>query len=139
MINNKVQTSDVSINTNNKEIKDFNISIDNTSKIFEANIDIYVNKYRFLTEIVSNSYDAIVEKAIELGVDKKQYLLDNPIIISLKEDQTTKDYTLSIKETSGIGISQERMDDIFLYLNKSTKENSEDYIGHKGKGNVLFN
>jgi len=136
MINNKALLNKVDINSKDKKVQDIEISIDNKSKILEASIDIYVNKFRFITELVSNAYDATIERAIQLGIDKQEYIINNPVVVSFNKNENGQGYILTIKESSGVGISQERMNEVFLFLNKSTKENSEDFIGQKGKGRL---
>lgn len=136
MINNKVPSTNLMVNEEGfSDTIDLQISLENVSKTMEAVIDIYSNPFRWITEYVSNAYDATIERALELGEDKKQYLIDNPVVVTTKK---TSGGTLevSIKESSGIGISKERIRDVFSFINKSTKDESEHFIGYKGKGSV---
>lgn len=110
---------------------DMQIDVSDSHKIWKMNIDIYSNPFRFITELVSNAYDATVERAIELGIDTDTFVSQNPIIIELTDDNLLK-----IRETHGIGISPKRMDEIFKFLNKTTKDKSSKYIGCKGKGRL---
>ena len=83
--------------------------------------NLYANPLKsFFREIVSNAYDSMIEANSDM-----------PVLIILKEhDDIT---SITIKDY-GTGISPERFNSIFRFLGKSTKRQSNDYIGGFGIG-----
>lgn len=120
--------------------RNFEIDItneDNFSRLFSSLINVYSNKFSFIREFVQNAYDAVVEVwelKYKNDIDLNDFLLENPIVVSLFKDN--KGTYIEIKETKGIGISPDRIDNMFLFLTKSTKRNSINQIGAKGIGKM---
>ena len=115
---------------------DFNDEV-SLGKLFQSLIMIYKDKFSFVREFVQNAYDAVVEvweNDYQDSISLDNFLIQNPIIVSLYKDN--KGNYFEVKETKGIGISPERMDNMFLFLTKSTKHNSLNQIGAKGIGKM---
>lgn len=108
--------------------------IESESKLWSSSIDIYSNRFRFITEIVSNAYDATVEKAELLGINPEEFIKDNPIIVRV--DRDGGGLFVEIEESNGIGISPERVNKVFTKLGKTTKDKSLTQIGSKGIGRM---
>ncbi|HMT01729.1 MAG TPA: ATP-binding protein [Burkholderiales bacterium] len=135
----KVNTQVSSISKSYSEKKfeiDFNDEI-SLGKLFQSLIMIYKDKFSFVREFVQNAYDAVVEvweTNYENSISLDEFLIKNPILVSLYKD--SKGNYFEVKETKGIGISPERMDNMFRFLTKSTKQNSINQIGAKGIGKM---
>lgn len=128
------------IETNYKS-EEFQINVTDESslaRLFQSLILIYKDPFSFVREFVQNAYDAVVE-LWELKYSNvyslDQFLIDNPIIVSLLKDNLDKQY-IEISETKGIGISPERINNTYKILTKSTKRNSSFQIGEKGIGKL---
>ena len=72
-----------------------------------------------IVELANNGVDSIVES----GKDP----IENPVVINITEN------SLSI-EDKGVGMSKDFFEDFFMDMLSSTKEDSDDMIGHFGLG-----
>lgn len=114
----------------------FELNVDDMRQLFKSYINIYRDELTFIRELTANANDSVTEcwelsdKSIPLTEFKKQ----NPIIIGYYADESGR--FLSIKETKGIGISPDRMRDVYLSVGNSTKRKSEHQIGAKGLGRL---
>lgn len=108
------------------DFKSQDFSIKNLSKVFKILIDgIYSDgEGSIMREIVSNAIDANKESGTTKNVEV-EFIKKDPL--------AGLDYTISIKDY-GIGLSQERMFDIFCNLGESTKDGDNEYIGGFGIG-----
>ena len=123
----KLKESDINIFSDGI-ISENNYSIDTTDEwiIFEMlRSRIYKNPISSICrEIISNARDA-----------NREAHNDNPIKISILESNLDNNSTYSICfEDSGIGISESRMNDIFLKYTASTKRNTNTQTGGYGIG-----
>lgn len=101
----------------------FNISEEDKGLLLAAFADgIYSNKIDSLVrELTSNAIDSHIEAGIK-----------EPVIVTL-EDDFQADSTFSVKDT-GVGISPERVVNVFVNYFKSTKRDSNLQIGGFGIG-----
>jgi hypothetical protein len=135
----KEQIVDYQISKTYKE-QSFELDIDNEAtlgRLFQSLIMIYSDKFSFIREFTQNAYDAVVEmwenKYINT-IDLNTYLINNPIVVSLYEDSTGS--YIEIKETEGVGMSEDRIDNMFRFVTKSSKRESIFQIGAKGIGKL---
>lgn len=108
----------------------------NNRFLFQAMINIYQDPHTFIREVTANAYDAVVElweRDYKGKIDKNDFLNENPIVIGLFADDSGN--YLEIKETRGIGMSEERMKS-YLEAGLSSKRDSEHQIGAKGIGRL---
>ena len=108
----------VSIN----ETKTMKLADDSVSRFFKMFINnIYSNPIgSFIRELTSNCFDSHIEANV-----------NEPIIIKLNKENN--EYSISFIDF-GVGISPERMNDIFSVLFNSTKRDTNDQIGGFGIG-----
>ena len=110
------------------ESKNFSVDTEDTMIIRLLRDKMYSNKIAAVSrEIASNSRDANRENGIPF----------TPITIKLEKTEETilsdSEFTISFKD-NGIGISPERMENIFLKYGSSTKRDSNNYTGGFGIG-----
>jgi len=110
------------------ESKNFSVDTEDTMIIRLLRDKMYSNKIAAVSrEIASNSRDANRESGIPF----------TPITIKLEKTEETmlsdSEFTISFKD-NGIGISPERMENIFLKYGSSTKRDSNNYTGGFGIG-----
>lgn len=77
-----------------------------------------------IVEIANNAMDSVIES----GKDP----IENPVIVKI-EKSGYNEYTLSI-EDKGVGMSKDFFENTFMSMLSSTKEDSDDQIGHFGIG-----
>lgn len=124
----------------NYDLINFKIDVTNEetiARLFQSLIFIYKDPFSFVRELTQNAYDAIVElweNKYKDSISLDNFLIKNPIIISLTSSSDS--YLFEIKETHGIGISKERMQNIFQFVSKSSKRDSIEQIGEKGIGKL---
>jgi len=80
-----------------------------------------------IVELSNNGVDSILES----GKDP----IENPVVVKLHSENNT--YTLSI-EDKGTGMSKDFFEEFFMSMLSSTKENSDDMIGHFGLGSKAW-
>ena len=126
-----IQQFDYAHNVDRHNTESYQIGIDAKNVNFITTLltsRLYSNPLEaFFREIVSNAYDACVEAQTE-----------DSTIITLSKNGDMIDITI---RDFGIGISEQRFNEIFLFLGSSTKRESNDYIGQLGskKNIVLYN
>lgn len=104
----------------NKKAK---ISEKNSPYIFSLLSNIYSKPIRSATrEITSNCFDAHIEAGTPY----------EPVLIRLYADDTSQLHVEFID--NGLGISPDKMDDVFMSYGESTKRDSDDFIGAFGLG-----
>lgn len=135
----KITQENITVESN-YNLVNFKIDVSNEetlARLFQSLIFIYKDPFSFVREITQNSYDAVVElweKNYKNDISLDDFLIKNPIIVSLVD---AKDfYILEIKESHGIGISKDRMQNIFQFVSKSSKRDSDVQIGEKGIGKL---
>lgn len=74
-------------------------------------------------EITSNCFDSNIEAGI-----------DDPVIIKIKEDENG--WYISFNDF-GVGLSPERIKKVYLSLGKSTKRDSDQFLGYFGMGSKV--
>ena len=135
----KEQVIDHQITKTYKEQR-FELDINNDAtlgRLFQSLIMIYSDKFSFIREFVQNAYDAVVEmweNKYTSTIDLNTFLINNPIVVSLYEDAIGQ--YIEIKETEGIGMSEDRIDNMFRFVTKSSKRDSLFQIGAKGIGKL---
>lgn len=121
------QYSDVEVLSTTVD-KDMTLSSDSTSLIFQMfSKNIYSNPIgSIVREITSNCFDSHVEAGVE----------STPVIIRKNVDKLTGDISISFIDF-GVGMSPERIDDVFSVLFKSTKRLDNQQIGCFGLGSKV--
>jgi len=117
-----IQNFDYAHNIEKHNTESYQIGIDSKNVNFITTLltsKLYSDPLQaFFREIVSNAYDSSVEAGT-----------DDSIIITLQKNGDFTD--ISIRDF-GTGISEERFNEIFLFLGSSTKRESNEYIGTLG-------
>lgn len=123
MIINDIDVINVS-NTNDTEVIDMKLSENSEKIIFNLfTKNVYSNPIgSIVREITSNSIDSHIEANI-----------DAPVLIKLTKDNINNDYYISFIDF-GVGISPERIKNIYSVLFESNKYNTNDFIGGFGIG-----
>ena len=105
--------------------KDITLSKDSQSIIFQMfSKNIYSNPIgSVVREITSNCFDSHIEAGVK----------DVPVIIRKSFDEETETHYISFIDF-GVGMSPERIDEIFSVMFSSTKRDSNDQIGAFGLG-----
>lgn len=118
-----IQAKDNSLEKSS-EFKSQTFGIKNFNKAFRILIDgIYSDPYgSIMREITSNCIDANTESGTDKNVE---------ITFVEKDSLTGEDYTIIFKDY-GIGISPDRMFNIFCFLGESTKDGDNEQIGGWG-------
>lgn len=104
------------------ETKTMKLADDSVSRFFKMFINnVYSNPIgSFIRELTSNCFDSHIEANV-----------NDPIIVKLNKENN--EYSISFIDF-GVGISPERMNDIFSVLFNSTKRDTNDQIGGFGIG-----
>lgn len=105
--------------------KDITLSKDSQSIIFQMfSKNIYSNPIgSVVREITSNCFDSHVEAGVK----------DMPVVIRKSFDDETETHYISFIDF-GVGMSPQRIDDVFSVMFSSTKRDSNDQIGAFGLG-----
>jgi Histidine kinase-, DNA gyrase B-, and HSP90-like ATPase len=104
----------------------FKIDSNNMVKVLSMLSKLYKNPFAFITEIVSNSWDSHIEADCP-GV---------PIEIELNKNVSGENY-LCFKDW-GVGMSPDRINNIYCNYGSSTKSDTNDLIGNFGIGSKSF-
>jgi hypothetical protein len=100
---------------------DATIDAESISKLWDMLQDPYKNSIgAVVREYVSNSFDAHAEIGVEL-----------PVHVKIEKEESGWFWST---EDFGVGLSEERVRDVFSHYLKSTKENTNDMIGAFGIG-----
>jgi hypothetical protein len=122
----KIDKKEFSITGNGFEEKEFSIDTNSDMIIKLLRDKMYQNKIGAVCrEVISNSRDA----------NRENNKSDTPVKVELIHDKSFIDdeYKISFSD-EGIGISPERMDNIFLRYGSSTKRDTNNYTGGFGIG-----
>lgn len=113
----------------------FGIDTEDVSLILEIiRNKLYSNKLgSFVREIISNAYDATVEATINRGGTKED--VKNQFI-DIDFPCEKNDSTFTIRDY-GTGMSEEKVKKIYTRVGKSTRSNSNQYVGMMGIGRLV--
>lgn len=123
---------------NDESIKKYeieNIGDDDTDDIIEASIsEDDLSVYEILSSsMYADPYSAIVREIVSNCFDShKEANVNLPVIVSLEEDENNQ--VCICFEDFGVGLSPERMKNVYMRWGKSTRTMSNDYIGMFGLG-----
>ena len=112
-----------------------NIGDDDTDDIIEASIsEDDLSVYEILSSsMYADPYSAIVREIVSNCFDShKEANVNLPVIVSLEEDENNQ--VCICFEDFGVGLSPERMKNVYMRWGKSTRTMSNDYIGMFGLG-----
>lgn len=123
------------LNKKNIEIEQF--GLDDTDTAYVSSISQSSQKafFRMLTEgFYADAIGSIIREITSNCIDANtESGSDEPIIIKFEKDIESSDYILSFKD-NGVGLSPERINDVYVKFLESTKKESEQEIGYFGLG-----
>lgn len=113
----------------------FGIDTDDVSLILEIiRNKLYTNKIgSFVREITSNAYDAMVEAAINQG-ESVESVKNKTIDFTLPNEDNNNTFTI---RDYGTGMSEEKVKKIYTRVGKSTRSNSNKFVGMMGIGRLV--
>lgn len=115
------------------------MSMKNLSKIINiVTTQLYSNPIgSIVRELTSNCFDAHIklQQLRRLHEGYEDYVYDQPVIVQYSEEEGQGFVTFI---DVGTGLSPEQMEDIYINIGESDKENDNDAIGYYGLGSKSF-